>query len=186
VNAVGLDREVRAAFEAALDVFASFGAQVREAKVPHLAYAPAADFTILRVEGFNIHLKNLREKRQLHGASAFRQIAAGGFLSTVDYYRALRTRTLIILEMNRLFETIDVLATPTTPRTAMPGPFDKPPGDRKVAGNDVAFLAPFNLSGHPAVSIPCGFTEKGMPIGLQLIGRPFGEATLLRVAHAYQ
>ena len=186
MDAVGLAREVRAAFEAALDVFRSFGTQVREVEVPHLAYAPAADFTILRVEGFNIHLKNLREKRQLYGASAFRQIAAGGFLSTVDYYRALQARTLVISEMNRLFQTVDVLATPTTPRTAMPGPFDKPPGDRKVAGNDVAFLAPFNLSGHPAVSIPCGFTENGMPIGLQLIGRPFGEAALLRAAHAYQ
>jgi aspartyl-tRNA(Asn)/glutamyl-tRNA(Gln) amidotransferase subunit A len=186
IDAVGLDREVAAAFEAALGVFRSFGARVREAEVPHLAYAPAADFTILRVEGFNIHLKNLREKRQLYGASAFRQIAAGGFLSTVDYYRALQARTLIVSEMNRLFQSVDALATPTTPRTAMPGPITKPSGDRKVSGSGVAFLAPFNLSGHPAVSIPCGFTESGMPIGLQLVGRPFGEATLLRAAYAYQ
>lgn len=187
MDAVGLERDVQTAFDQALEVFRSLGASVRETEVRHLAYAPIADFTILRVEGYNAHLKHLQEKQQLYGARAFRQIAAGGLLTTVDYYRALQTRTLIVAEVNRVLESVDALVTPTTPRSAMPGDLNpQKAADPKVAGNGVAFLAPFNLSGHPALSIPCGFTGKGLPIGLQLIGRAFAEGQLFRLAHAYQ
>jgi len=64
--------------------------------------------------------------------------------------------------------------------------YEKPPQDPKVAKNDVAYLAPFNLTGNPAISIPCGFTAAGLPVGLQLVGRAFDEATILSAAHRYQ
>lgn len=186
LDAVGVDTEVQAALEESLKVFRSLGVSIREVEIPHLSYAPAADFTILRVEGFNVHLTNLRDKRDKYGASAFRDIAAGGYLRTVDYYRALQTRRLISGELARAFESIDILMTPTTPQTAIRGEFASPPQDSKVARSSVAFLAPFNLSGSPAMSIPCGFTKANMPIGLQLVGRAFEEEGLLRAAYAYQ
>jgi aspartyl-tRNA(Asn)/glutamyl-tRNA(Gln) amidotransferase subunit A len=186
MDAVGLERDVEQAFQAALQVLGSFSAGVREVEIPHLAYGPAADFTILRVEGFNIHLKNLREKGALYGKTAFQNIACGGYLSTVDYHSALQARTLLAAEVNRVLGTVDVLVLPTTPRSALPGPDSKPGTDSKVAGSSVAFLAPFNLTGHPALSVPCGYTAKGMPVGLQFVGRPFAEETVLRLAHSYQ
>ena len=187
MDAVGLERDVQVAFDRALEVFRELGFSTREVEVRYLAYAPIADFTILRVEGYNSHLKNLQEKQELYGIRAFRQIASGGVLTTTDYYRALQTRTLIVAEVNRVFASVDMLVMPTTPRTAMPGDISpQKVTDPKVAGNGVAFLAPFNLSGHPALSIPCGFTTKGLPIGLQLVGPAFAEAQLFRIAHAYQ
>jgi aspartyl-tRNA(Asn)/glutamyl-tRNA(Gln) amidotransferase subunit A len=186
MEAVGMEREVISAFRRALDVFHSLGAVVREVEIPHLSYAPSADFTILRVEGFNAHLKNLRDKREKYGASAFRELAVGGFLSTSDYYRALQTRTLISAELHLVLQNVDALVTPTTPQTGIAATYTKPPKDRKVANSDVAYLAPFNLTGSPAISIPCGFTSAGMPVGLQLVGRPFDETTIISAAHQYQ
>jgi aspartyl-tRNA(Asn)/glutamyl-tRNA(Gln) amidotransferase subunit A len=181
-----MEREVASAFANALEVFRSLGALVREVDIPHLSYAPSADFTILRVEGFNAHLRNLRDKRDKYGASAFRELAVGGFLSTADYYRALQARTLFAAELQGIFGNTDVLVMPSTPETGMAGSYGKPPQDPKVAKNDVAYLAPFNLTGNPAISIPCGFTAAGLPVGLQLVGRAFDEATILSAAHHYQ
>jgi aspartyl-tRNA(Asn)/glutamyl-tRNA(Gln) amidotransferase subunit A len=186
MEAAGVETEVAAAFENALEVFRSLGAVVREVEIPHLSYAPAADFTILRIEGFNAHIRNLRDKREKFGPSAFREIAVGGLLSTTDYYRALQARTLIAGELRRVFETTDVLVTPTTPGTGIAGAYARSPRDPKVAKSDVAYLAPFNLTGSPAISIPCGFTKAGLPVGLQLVGRAFDETTIISMAHGYQ
>jgi aspartyl-tRNA(Asn)/glutamyl-tRNA(Gln) amidotransferase subunit A len=186
LDAVGVNIEVQAALEQSLKVLRSLGVSIREVEIPHLTYAPAADFTILRVEGFNLHLTNLRDKRDKYGTSAFHQIAAGGYLRAADYYRAQQARTLISGALAHTFKSIDILITPTTPQTAIPGEFVGPPQDSKVGRSGVAFLAPFNLTGSPAMSIPCGFTRAKMPIGLQLIGRAFDEETMLRAAYAYQ
>jgi len=186
LDAVGVDTEVLAAFEESLKVLRSLGGTIREVDVEHLAYAPAADFTILRVEGFTAHLQNLRKKSHLYGAGCFRQIAAGGYLGATDYYRAMQARTLITRSLASVFRTVDVLVTPTTPQTAAAGTFARPPQDPKVARSGVGFLAPFNLTGSPAISIPGGFTRANLPIGLQLVGRAFEEHTILRCAHSYQ
>jgi aspartyl-tRNA(Asn)/glutamyl-tRNA(Gln) amidotransferase subunit A len=86
-------------------------------------------------------------------------------------------------QMERFFEDYDLLLTPTTPITAPPL---EGPNAVEQARILTSFTAPFNLSGLPAFSIPCGFTEEGLPIGLQLITRPWAEVTLLRAASAYQ
>lgn len=186
IEAAGMETDVASAFGRALDVFRSLGAVVREVEIPHLSYAPAADFTILRVEGFNVHFRNLRNKREKYGASAFREIAVGGFLSTADYYRAQQARTLIGTELQRAFENIDALVMPTTPQTGLAGTYSTPPTDHKVAKDSVAYLAPFNLTGSPAISILCGFTTARMPVGLELVGRAFDDTTIISTAHQYQ
>jgi aspartyl-tRNA(Asn)/glutamyl-tRNA(Gln) amidotransferase subunit A len=198
MEAVGGENESTAAFHAAIEVFRRIGFGVQEVKIPHLNYACTASYNnILRIEGFCAHYQNFRDPdvRSRYG-NAFRNIARGGFLSTVDYMRALQARTLISAELAKAFDGIDVLLTPTTP--------DSPPridgvetGLAATAGSDpkiskgcylhaAAYTAPFNLTGNPVVSVPCGFNSLGLPLGLQLVGRPFEEATILNVGHQYQ
>jgi aspartyl-tRNA(Asn)/glutamyl-tRNA(Gln) amidotransferase subunit A len=186
MDAVGIDTEVLAAYQEALKVIRSLGGSVREVEIEYLTYGSAADFTILRVEGFSVHQTTLRSKHELYGVGCFRQIAAGGYLSGADYYRALQARSLISNSVAKAFESMDVLVTPTTPQTAARGAFLKSSQDPKVARSGVAFLAPFNLTGSPAISVPCGFNNAHLPIGLQFIGRAFTEETILRSARAYQ
>jgi aspartyl-tRNA(Asn)/glutamyl-tRNA(Gln) amidotransferase subunit A len=162
------------------------GGSVRDVDIDYLSYAPAADFTILRVEGFNIHRSKLQNKSEKFGRGCFRQIVAGAYLSGADYFRALQARTLISSAVARTFGNIDVLITPTTPQTASPGSFPEVPTDAKVARSGVAFLAPFNLTGNPAITVPCGFNRAHLPAGVQFVGRAYEDATILRCAHAYQ
>ena len=201
MDAVGGDREVVSAFQAAVDTFGSLGFKTREVVVPHINYAGVAAYNnILRIELFFAHFNNFRNPkiRSKYG-HAFRNIARGGFLSTVDYLRAQQVRTLLSNELAAAFENIDVLLFPTSP--SPPPPFgavertERPQQmgtDPKVsqAGlgtyHEAAYTMPFNLTGSPVISIPCGFASTGLPLGLQLIGRAFEDATVLRVAHQYQ
>jgi aspartyl-tRNA(Asn)/glutamyl-tRNA(Gln) amidotransferase subunit A len=181
-----VDIEVLSAYDEALKTLRSMGGSVRDVDIDYLSYAPVADFTILRVEGFNIHRSNLQKKSEQFGRGCFRQLVAGAYLSGSDYFRALQARALISNAVAKAFEDIDVLVTPTTPQTAAPGKFPAVPTDVKVARSGVAFLAPFNLTGSPAITVPCGFNRAHLPVGMQFVGRAYEDATILRCAHAYQ
>jgi aspartyl-tRNA(Asn)/glutamyl-tRNA(Gln) amidotransferase subunit A len=117
------------------------------------------------------------------------RLEAGIFITASDYISAQRARTLFFHESMELFKKIDLIATPTVPVTAFPiGKNSLCVSDQKI--NVVSLLTqytrPFNLNGFPAISIPCGFSKEDLPIGLQLVGRPFDESTVLCVAHAYE
>jgi aspartyl-tRNA(Asn)/glutamyl-tRNA(Gln) amidotransferase subunit A len=184
---VGVEDQVWEAFQHALDRFRSLGMAVSEIELPSFSYGPAADFTILRIEGFQVHFRNLKERREQYGLSAFHEIAVGGLLSPSDYLKAQQARTLLSNELSRAFQGIDVLLMPSTPASAAGGVYHlQPPTNQRVARDEISYLAPFNLTGTPALSICCGFTQQGLPIGLQLIGRGLNEATLLKVARRYQ
>jgi len=106
----------------------------------------------------------------------------GGLLSAADYVQAQRVRRLIKNEMAQALQEVDVLVTPTSPKPAA-----------LLEGYDPAatlaapsFTAPFNVAGLPAISVPGGFSSEGLPIGLQIAGKPFDEPTVLRVAYTYQ
>jgi aspartyl-tRNA(Asn)/glutamyl-tRNA(Gln) amidotransferase subunit A len=99
------------------------------------------------------------------------------------YGQAQRMRTLVRRDFQQAFERVDVIAAPTTPGVAFK--FGEKDDPLQMYLNDI-FTIPGNLSGLPGVSVPAGFTMAGLPIGLQLVGRAFDEATLLRVAHAYE
>jgi aspartyl-tRNA(Asn)/glutamyl-tRNA(Gln) amidotransferase subunit A len=190
VQAVGLEAEVDLALTQALDVFRSLGLSVREAAVPHLNYASAAGYnTIMRVEAFQYHFRNFRERRAGYGA-AFRNIARGGFLTARDYLRAQKARALICDELRLAFEQMDVLVLPVTPATPGGGAYATEGTDVKVKkgsfAHGAAYTAPFNLTGSPTLALPIGFTTAGMPIGLQLVARPFQEETLIAAGHHYQ
>jgi aspartyl-tRNA(Asn)/glutamyl-tRNA(Gln) amidotransferase subunit A len=191
MDAVGNEEDIMSAFEGAVRVFRSFGCTVREVVIPHLNYSCAAGYNcILRVEAFRSHFEGLRDKRALYGRGAFRNIARGGFLSTVDYLRGQQARALISDELAKTFESIDLLLTPTTPTSPSGGAHRSEGTDPKVnvksLTHEAAYTVPFNLTGSPVLSIPCGFNSTGLPIGLQVIGRAFEEPLVLAAAHQYQ
>jgi aspartyl-tRNA(Asn)/glutamyl-tRNA(Gln) amidotransferase subunit A len=105
------------------------------------------------------------------------------------YIKAQRLRTLLCREVTQLWRQVDVLLTPAT-MLAAPHSTEThvSVGDRQMSTREaiLRLMRPFNLTGSPAISIPCGFTSTGLPIGLQIAGKPFDEATVLRVAHAYE
>jgi aspartyl-tRNA(Asn)/glutamyl-tRNA(Gln) amidotransferase subunit A len=191
MDAVGNEEPVMSAFESSLRVLRSLGCTVREVVIPHLNYACAASYNcIMRIEGFRSHLETLRDKRALYGRGAFRNIARGGFLSTTDYLRGQQARALISDELAKIFESIDILLMPTTPTTPSGGAYRSDGSDPKINTksftHEAAYTSPFNLTGSPAVSVPCGFNSIGLPIGIQLIGRAFEEPLILAAAHQYQ
>jgi Asp-tRNA(Asn)/Glu-tRNA(Gln) amidotransferase A subunit family amidase len=116
-------------------------------------------------------------------------LEAGIFVSATDYVQAERARTLFHCQSHDLFKKVDLLAGPTLPVPAFPiGTSSVKLEDKNV--NVVSLLTqytrPFNLNGFPAITVPCGFSDDGLPLGLQLAGRPFEEETVLRAAHAYE
>ena len=127
--------------------------------------------------------------RALFGAEVKRRIMLGTYALAAGYFdayykKALQVRTLIKRDFDAAFEQFDVLVSPTTPTTAF-HLGDKTDDPLAMYLADIATV-PVNLAGLPALSQPCGFDAAGLPIGMQLIGKPLGEATLLRAARAYE
>jgi aspartyl-tRNA(Asn)/glutamyl-tRNA(Gln) amidotransferase subunit A len=117
------------------------------------------------------------------------RLALGATILASHYLKAQRFRALLCQEVRQTLQRVDALMTPTTLMTA--ARIDEPVV--RIAGQDVVvvtnlarFTRPFNLTGLPALSLPCGFTDTGLPIGLQIVGRPFDEPTVLRLAYAYE
>lgn len=200
MEAVGGETESAASFNAAVEVFRSACFPIREVAIPHINYACVASYNnILRIEAFFAHFNNFRDPaiRSRYGR-AYKNIVRGGFLSSVDYLRAQQARSLISHEIAKVFESVDVLLTPTTP--SGPARIDGAVTANKVSAklgsdakvnqsnfvHEAAYTAPFNLSGNPVLSLPCGFTSAGLPLGMQIIGKPLDEAAVLAVGNRYQ
>ncbi|HYM29181.1 MAG TPA: amidase family protein, partial [Steroidobacteraceae bacterium] len=115
----------------------------------------------------------------------------GAEYSAVDHIRGQRARLAFAAEMDALLTRVDALLTPTLPLVAprvadLERPVSIQGREEEVGGALLRLTFPFNLSGQPALTVPCGFSTAGLPIGLQIVGRQFDEATVLRVGHAYQ
>ncbi|MGQ9364898.1 amidase [Azospirillum sp. ST 5-10] len=181
---------VEAAVERAIDALAAAGATVVDVEVPLLAYGLGAIFAIELASSTAWHDVALRAGRTAGYADDVRTLVEiGRFVTAADYLKAEQFRHRLADDFRALFERVDAIAGPTTPLTAWP--VDRATLD--VGGRPESALAaswrltyPYNLTGLPAISIPCGFDPDGLPIGLQIAGRPFDEATVLRVAHAYE
>jgi len=181
--------EVEKAVRQALRALESLGAELIEVDLPSIAVHRAVWLHIASPEAYSHHERHLRNHADQYGADVRGRLEAGRDLLSVDYVRAQRARTIMREECKNLFERVSVIVTPTTP-IAAPRIEDvrKPWGDDEETA--VASLTRltrfFNIVGLPAISIPCGFTDGGLPIGMQIVGRPFDESTVLRVAHAYE
>jgi aspartyl-tRNA(Asn)/glutamyl-tRNA(Gln) amidotransferase subunit A len=202
----GVDAGVLSAFRSALAALEEAGARVLEVELPHAPHAIAtyylvataeASSNLARYDGVRYGLRvEAAELRRMYGETrdrgfgpeVKRRIILGTFALSTGYYdayylRAQKVRTLIRRDYERAFEACDVVATPTTPTTAFRlGEKVDDPLQMYLA--DV-FTVPANLAGLPGLSLPCGLV-RGLPVGFQLLGRPFEEATLLRAGHVYQ
>jgi aspartyl-tRNA(Asn)/glutamyl-tRNA(Gln) amidotransferase subunit A len=184
-----VSREVRSACEAAAKRFAELGCVVEEA-TPGFA-SPASDLTFFTIAATSdaVWLSELTEaERDLLDEPAKQFLEFGRRASAMDLVKAERRRMAIWQSMQRFHETYDLLLTPVMSIAAFP--IGKPP--TQVDGTDVApfgwmpFTQPFNLTGQPAASVPCGFDSRGMPIGLHIVGRAYQDSLVLRASRAYE
>ena len=184
------DVDVEHAVEQAIADLAGQGATVQDFRVPLLDYGLGAIFAIELASSTAYHDASLRAGRAAHFQPDVRTLVEiGRFVTAADYLKAEQYRTVLMDEFRKVFETVDVVVTPTTPITAWKiGDWHVEVGGRQesVLAASWRFTYPFNLTGLPAVSVPCGFDRRGLPIGLQIAARPYDEMTLLRVAHAYE
>ncbi len=158
------------------------GASVEEVVVPMLEYAGAAHPIVMLSEAFAYHQQNLRDRPQDFGEMSRSRFLVGGLFSSGDYVQAQRVRNVLNRELAEVLKSVDLIASPTM--SSPPGRFDEV--DLMANTKRPSFTSPFNMTGMPAISVPCGFTPSGLPVGLQLAGRPFDEPAVLRAAYAYQ
>jgi aspartyl-tRNA(Asn)/glutamyl-tRNA(Gln) amidotransferase subunit A len=178
----GTDPETEALFNSALKTLESLGAIVVDIDGQPFSLARKANQTILVAEAYAYHEKRFQEAPEKFGSSVRRRMLEGAFLSAADYITALRVRTVLNEQIRANFSRVDVLATPTAPRP--PEPFEAmDPNEQNLRPS---FTNPFNLTGLPAISLPCGFTKDNLPVGLQIVAQPFEESTVFRVAYAYE
>ena len=184
-----LDSEVETAVRAAIAQLSELGATVTEVSLPMFADAQAISGTILMSEAAAYHRDLLAKDGDKLTPSVRLRLEAGLFVTAADYLKAQQARSRFNYEMSQLFQEVDLLAGPSEPITAPPIlAAEVPIGDRTVGtvGALTQYTRPYNISGTPAISVPCGFSQAGMPMGLQLAGRAFEDATVLRAAHAYE
>jgi aspartyl-tRNA(Asn)/glutamyl-tRNA(Gln) amidotransferase subunit A len=203
----GMEREVEDSVRAALSQFQAMGARAIEISLPHTEYAVAAYYLIataeasanlarydgvrygLRAEADNtLDLYN-RTRDRGFGAEVKRRIMLGTFALSTGYYdayylKAQKVRTLIRGDFERAFDHCDIIATPVAPATAFK--IGEKTADPLTMYLSDIFTISVNLAGLPALSLPCGYDGMGMPVGLQLIGPPFGEEAILRAGDAYE
>jgi aspartyl-tRNA(Asn)/glutamyl-tRNA(Gln) amidotransferase subunit A len=178
----GTDPETEAIFDNALKTLESLGSVVVEIDGQPFSVARKANQTILTAEAYAYHEKRFQEAPEKFGSSVRRRMLEGAFLSAADYITALRARTVLNEQIRANFSTVDIFVTPSAPRP--PEAFEAmDPNEQNLRPS---FTNPFNLTGLPAISVPCGFTKDNLPVGLQIAAPPFEETTVFRVAYAYE
>jgi aspartyl-tRNA(Asn)/glutamyl-tRNA(Gln) amidotransferase subunit A len=179
----------RQAVEQAVKALETLGASVQEVTLEQMRYAAGAAAAVISAESYAYHEPWIKTRAAEYGPDVRERLLVGAFVSGSEYLKGQRVRRLIRDEMDRTLAGVDVLIAPTLPIAATPvdaRAVDIDGQTHPVRPSLVRYTRPFNVSGHPAASVPCGFTAEGLPIGMQVIGRPFDEATVLRVADAYQ
>jgi aspartyl-tRNA(Asn)/glutamyl-tRNA(Gln) amidotransferase subunit A len=169
-----------AAIEEALRLYRSLGADVRDVDIPSIE-AAGAGLAILFAEGFAYHQDDLRRRPELFGRMARLPLTAGGLITAAEYVQAQRLRSRLCDEVNALLREVDLLVLPV-----QSGPAPTFETTYAAPRPRVNRMIPFNMTGLPALALPCGFTESGLPLGMQVVGRAFAEALVLRAGHAYQ
>jgi len=179
---LGIDRKSEAVFNQALKVLEDLGAKIVDLDGTPFASARKANQTILVCEAYAYHEPSLRESPMKFGSSVRRRILEGAFLSAADYLAAQRARAVLNRQIRANFAQVDIFAVPGAARP--PETFAAiDPTEQNLRPN---FTNPFNLTGLPAISLPCGFTDGNLPAGIQIVAPPFEEATCLRAAYAYE
>ena len=184
-----IDSEVEDSVRKAVGLLSKLGATVREISWPMYQVSKAISSTLLMAEATAYHHRLIQEHRTQIDLQVRLRLDAGFFISGVNYLQAQRARRLFYHQSYDLLKEVDLLAGPTVPITACKiGTTEVKIG--KTAMGVIPALSqytrPLNLNGFPAITVPCGFSKEGLPIGLQIAGKPFDEETVLRAAHAYE
>jgi aspartyl-tRNA(Asn)/glutamyl-tRNA(Gln) amidotransferase subunit A len=176
-----LDPVVESATWKALNSMARMGAAIVDVDLPGLSDHQALWVQIAAPEAYAYHKGSLNEHGDMYGEDVRTRLQTARSMLSVDYVKAQETRKRIQMECKKVFEECDVIVTPTVP---IPAPRIN---DAETAIPALGrFTRYFNLMGFPAISITCGFTPEGLPVGLQIVGKPFDEETVLRAAYAYE
>ena len=176
------DAEMTASIEQALTQLEALGAVVREVETLPLQQFAACNRTLLVSEAYAVHERWLRERPQDYGDLTRERLFPGAFVSAAEYVNASRMRLKMTAAFNSLFDDVDVVVTASAHDPACR--IDDPKQVEYTYARQAR--APFNLTGNPALALPTGFSAGGLPLGMQIVGRPFGEATIYRVAQAYE
>ncbi len=178
-----LDPDVESGVRGAIGVLEDLGAVVEPVSLPHIADIPAGVTCIMLPEALAVHQKWMQERPDDYSESVRYRLELGSTVNALSYVQAQRFREMAVRAWrDEVYSRFDLVATPAT---AVPAPrIDE--SDLAVTMNLIRFTNPINLLGAPAISVPCGFTAAGLPFGLQLTGRWWDEATVLRAAHAYE
>lgn len=185
-----LQEPVRKAVRAAIDTLVGQGAVVREVEIANIHGNISAQLTIESAEPSTYHQRWLRERPQDYGDDVRILLEMGEMYTATHYLQAQRYRTLLRHEFVEAFREVDVFICPTLPFVATPVGAMKVVIEGGVEEDMLSAIMQYtgvpSLTGLPSMSVPCGFSDDGLPIGMQIIGRPFDEATIFRVGHAYQ
>jgi aspartyl-tRNA(Asn)/glutamyl-tRNA(Gln) amidotransferase subunit A len=179
----GSDPEIMAAVCEAAKVFEAMGCKVQEVNVDWLREAALANKTMTQSDGAAVHRDRLREHPEMFGDDIRRRLEDGAKTTSTDYILARRTQSEMKKRLETFFESYDFLLTPATPIAA---PTVEGYDAIEQAARLTRFTAPFNLTGLPAISVPCGFTQKGLPIGLQIVSRAWADSKVLNAGYAYE
>jgi len=177
-----IDTEVKSIVEVALTELESLGAHVEEVEARTLEDSDTAQAVIMLAEAFTYHEANLRSRSQEYGEMCRTWFSCGGLFTASEYVQAQRMRNVMKREFSQILQNVDVIASPTMPTA--PARFDE--SNPLSPARSISFVGAYNMTGMPALSVPCGFTSAGLPVGLQIAGKPFDEPTVLRVGYAYQ
>jgi aspartyl-tRNA(Asn)/glutamyl-tRNA(Gln) amidotransferase subunit A len=175
------DREVLGAVREAARVFRSAGCTVGELNLEWAREAATANRLMTQADGAAVHRERLREHPEMFGDDVRLRLETGAKTTSTEYALARRLQTEVKRRCEELFERFDVLILPTTPVAAPPIQ-----SNTNWAGLLTPFTAPFNLAGLPALSVPCGFTKEGLPIGLQIVSRAWADAAVLNAGYAFE
>ncbi len=182
-----VESEVRDGILAAGAVLEELGATVEEVSMPVTAHCGTMGTVLINTESAAVYHDWTRDRLREFSRSNRTVLLSGSIMPAQAYYKVQKLREMLRQEMLAALEDYDVLILPTARRCAPPVDEDQPLTSKQMV-RDLALVMtrPFNLAGTPAISINCGFSSAGLPIGLQIGGRPFDESTVLKVAHAYE
>ena len=177
--------DVDAGVEEAANVLRSLGAEIVACRFDYLDDAMTAWLILNSAEGSAYHQRDIRARPEDYGGDVRTLLAAGEFLPATFYLQAMRLRQCIIEEFRAKFREVDAFLFPTIPCTALKLS-ELYGASKSIRDMDAFFTCIASLTGLPALNIPCGLDHEGLPIGMQLLGRPFDEATLYRIGAAFE
>jgi len=180
------DSQVLMAVRQAAGVLESLGAKLEEVELPVLLQAAQANGLMVTSEAAAFHQERVKNRSEDFGIDVLKRLLTGAAYTSTEYILARHTQTLVKRQMDAFFKRFDLLILPTTPVLA---PLLQALDAVERARQLTRFTAPFNLTGLPALSMPCGFVREGqadLPVGLQMVGPQWGEVRLLRAAYAYE